>query len=103
MGKPAGNDLVQGAGAIVAQNGKKMAHQSQTAVVERSAVAEKAPADDPIQAMMARLRESGAVEIARMQANEMARRARKALEKLSPSPAREELAALVDMVVERER
>jgi geranylgeranyl pyrophosphate synthase len=96
MGKPAGNDLVQGAGAIIAQNGKKVAHQ--TAVVENTAVAE-----DPIQAMMARLRESGAVELARMQANEMGRRAHKALELVPPSLARDELTALVDLVVDREQ
>ncbi len=93
MGKPAGNDLIQGAGAIVAQNGKKMAH---TAVAEPIA-------EDPMQAMMARLRESGAVEVARMQAHEMARRARQALERVPPSPARDELGALVDLVVDREQ
>jgi geranylgeranyl pyrophosphate synthase len=96
MGKPTGNDLVQGAGAIVAQNGKKLA--GQTAVAEKTKTAE-----DPIQAMMARLRESGAVEMARMQADEMARRARKAIEALPPSPARDELGALVDLVVDREQ
>jgi geranylgeranyl pyrophosphate synthase len=92
MGKPTGNDLVQGAGAIVAQNGKKTNHQAAAATAE-----------DPIQAMMARLRESGAVEVARMQAQEIARRARKALEQLSPSPARDELRILVDLVVDRDQ
>jgi geranylgeranyl pyrophosphate synthase len=98
MGKPAGNDLIQGAGAIIAQNGKKMAHQMGVA----EAVAE-APAEDPMQAMMARLRESGAVEVAKLQAYEMARRARKALEQVPPSDARDELESLVDMVVDREQ
>jgi geranylgeranyl pyrophosphate synthase len=93
MGKPTGNDLIQGAGAIVAQNGKKLANQ--TAVAE-------AP-EDPMQAMMARLRESGAVEVAKMQAYEMARRARQALDQLPDSPARDELESLVDMVVDREQ
>jgi geranylgeranyl pyrophosphate synthase len=97
MGKPAGNDLIQGAGAIIAQNGKKVAHQM--AVAE--AVAE-AP-EDPMQAMMARLRESGAVEVAKMQAFELARRARKALEQVPASDARDELESLVDMVVDREQ
>jgi geranylgeranyl pyrophosphate synthase len=94
MGKPTGNDLIQGAGALIAQNGKKMGHQ--VAVVE-------APAEDPMQAMMARLRESGAVEVARMQAYEMARRARKALEQVPTSPARDELASLIDLVVDRDQ
>lgn len=102
MGKPAGNDLVQGAGVIMAHNGKKL--DGVTAVSEQTTVAEKtAAAEDPIQTMMARLRESGAVEVARMQANEMARRARKALELVPPSPARDELRALVDLVVDREQ
>lgn len=98
MGKPTGNDLVQGAGAIVAQNGKKTHHQA--------AIAEKGTTtagDDPLQAMMARLRESGAVEVARMQAQEMARRAHQALGQVPPSPARDELAILVDLVVDREQ
>jgi geranylgeranyl pyrophosphate synthase len=38
-----------------------------------------------------------------MQADEMARRARKAIEALPPSPARDELGALVDLVVDREQ
>jgi geranylgeranyl pyrophosphate synthase len=38
-----------------------------------------------------------------VQAHEMARRAMKALERVPPSPARQELAALIDMVVEREQ
>jgi geranylgeranyl pyrophosphate synthase len=88
------HDLIQGAGALIAQNGKKMGHQ--VAVVE-------APAEDPMQAMMARLRESGAVEVARMQAYEMARRARKALEQVPTSPARDELASLIDLVVDRDQ
>ncbi len=52
--------------------------------------------------MMARLRESGAVELARMQAIEMATRAREALADVPPSPARDELDALVDLVLERD-
>jgi geranylgeranyl pyrophosphate synthase len=94
MGKPAGNDLIQGAGALIAQNGKKTNHQV--------AVAE-APAEDPIQAMMVRLRESGAVEVARMKAYEMARRARQALEQVPASEARDELVSLVDLVVDRDQ
>jgi geranylgeranyl pyrophosphate synthase len=56
-----------------------------------------------MQAMMARLRESGAVEVAKMQAFELARRARKALEQVPASDARDELESLVDMVVDREQ
>ena len=90
MGKPVGLDVAQGRGALVAQNGAK----NGTAV---------AVADDPLAAMMARLRSSGAVEIARAQATEMADRARGALSEIPGSPAREALLALVDVVVERNR
>jgi geranylgeranyl pyrophosphate synthase len=58
---------------------------------------------DPIQQMLARLRESGAVDIARLQAVETAQRARAALSRVPPSPASTELATLVDLVLERER
>lgn len=91
MGKPVGADLSQGMGAVALQNGRK-AH---------SAVAESGA--DPMQKMMSRLRESGAVEAARFEAEEVAQRARRALDRVPPSAARDELYALVDHVLERER
>jgi geranylgeranyl pyrophosphate synthase len=53
--------------------------------------------------MMASLRESGAVEIARLQAIEMADRARIALETVPSSPAQAELAELIELVLERDQ
>ncbi len=91
MGKPVGSDIVQGAGAILAQNGKK--------TLDGSSKAEK----DPIQEMLARLRDSGAVDIALVQADEWAARAREALLLLPPSLARDELEYLIDLVIEREQ
>lgn len=91
MGKPVGADVSQGMGAVALQNGRK-AH---SAVVEAGA--------DPMQKMMSRLRESGAVEAARFEAEEVAQRARRALDRVPPSAAREELYALIDHVLERER
>ena len=93
MGKPTGIDVAHGMGAFVAQNG-----HSQTAAPAAVAVA-----DDPIQTMMARLRSSGAVEVARLQAREMAQRARAALADIPPSLAREELDHLVTLVMDRDR
>ena len=93
MGKPTGIDVAQGMGAVMAQNG-----HSQAAVPTAVAVA-----DDPLQAMMTRLRSSGAVEVARLQAQEMAQRARAALADLPASPARDELAHLITLVMERDR
>jgi geranylgeranyl pyrophosphate synthase len=92
-GKPVGGDLVQGAGVLVAQNGGRQSIGVPTA----EAVA------DPIQVMLARLRDSGAIEIARLQAREMAERARLALADVPESPTRTEMMKLVDAVVERER
>jgi geranylgeranyl pyrophosphate synthase len=89
-GKPVGGDLVQGAGVVVAQNGH---------VKEAAATATA----DPIQQMLTRLRDSGAIEVARAQGLELALRARAALTPVPPSPARAELDALVDLVVEREQ
>jgi geranylgeranyl pyrophosphate synthase len=93
IGKPVGGDLVQGAGVLVAQNGGRQAKGIATA----EAVA------DPIRVMLSRLRDSGAIEIARMQAQEMAERARLALADVPESPARAEMMALAGVVVERER
>jgi len=91
MGKPVGADVTQGMGVVAVHNGRKT----------HAAVAESEP--DPMQQMMHRLRESGAVEVARAEAEEMARRARRALDRVPPSAARDELDLLVDQVLERER
>ncbi len=92
MGKPVGTDVAQSRG-FMAQNGG----MSESAV----AVAE-AEAPDPIQEMMMRLRESGAVEIARMQATEMADRARAALTQVPDSPYRDEMDTLIQLVMDRQ-
>jgi octaprenyl-diphosphate synthase len=96
-GKPVGGDLVKGAGAFVAQNGL---HTDGAAVLEMEAPAAE---NDPIAEMLARLRDSGAVEIARMEAVQIAERALRSLAELPPSPARDEMQALAEAVVEREQ
>lgn len=93
MGKPVGLDVAQHRGITAVQNGYS---------AEGVAVAEEVP-DDPIARMMARLRESGAVEIARLQALEIADRARAALQNVPDSPIRQELYTLVDLVVSRDK
>jgi geranylgeranyl pyrophosphate synthase len=59
--------------------------------------------EDPLQKMMASLRESGAVEIARLQAIEMAGRARAALAMVPASPAHTILNDLIDAVLDRDQ
>jgi geranylgeranyl pyrophosphate synthase len=95
LGKPVGADIAQGRGVMAAQNGGQLGLHGQeaTAVV----------AEDPLQKMMASLRESGAVEIARLQATEMAERARTALKQVPASPAKTELASLVELVLDRDQ
>ena len=97
LGKPTGTDLVQNRGVMMTQNGKGSSNGVETAVLE--AVEE----DDPSASLMAALRDSGAVEVARMQAREMASRARTALHKVAPSPARDEMERMIDLVLERDR
>lgn len=94
MGKPAGADLAHGMGVLMVKNG-----QTTPAPV---AVLEPEPEVDPIQKMMRRLRESGAVEVARLQAVEMSGRARQALAPLPTSLARQEMERLIDSVIDRE-
>lgn len=97
MGKPVGLDVAQRRGVTaVAQNGGKHGDGEMA-----TAVAELDP-PDPIQKMIAGLRNSGAVEVARLQAQETAGRARDALANLPPSPARDELHALIDAIMERD-
>ncbi|MCL4261710.1 MAG: polyprenyl synthetase family protein [Anaerolineae bacterium] len=96
MGKPAGLDLAQNRGVIMAQNG------GHTDVLETDVAVAELP-DDPIARMMAQLRESGAVEIARLQAEETAARARAALDELPDSEIRDEMLELVELVLERNR
>lgn len=102
MGKPVGSDVGQGRGVMAIQNGGQGHGQarsgdggSATAVAEAEA--------DPLQKMMARLRDSGAVDVARIQAQEMSRRARQALSTLPSSSARRDLENLIDLVLERDR
>ncbi|MDX1686363.1 MAG: polyprenyl synthetase family protein [Candidatus Promineifilaceae bacterium] len=94
MGKPVGADVVQGTGVAMLQNGNKVA-QGDGQVAEAEA--------DPFQKLMLSLRESGAVEVARVQAEEMAGRARQALSRLPDSPVRQEMDRLIDSIVEREQ
>jgi len=96
MGKPAGLDLAQNRGVMMAQNGGGLE------IVEADVAVAELP-DDPIAQMMARLRESGAVEIARLQAEEMAARAQNALQTLPDSEARDEMLELIELVLERNR
>ena len=91
LGKPVGADIAQNRGVMAAQNG---------GLAVKEAVAEID--DDPIARMMANLRESGAVEIARMQAEETAKRARAALTNISASPAKTEMEALITAVLQRQ-
>lgn len=98
MGKPVGADLMQGRGVLAVQKNQKGRDGDGAA----TAVAE-APPQDPIEQLMAGLRSSGAVEIARLQAEKMGQRARRALETVPPSEARTELLDLVDLVLSRQK
>lgn len=91
MGKPIGSDVAQGAGAVMANIGKN------------STNLQVAPEVDPIKDMLAKLRDSGAVDIALAQAREWANRSRKSLSLVPYSHAREELDNLVELVIQRER
>jgi geranylgeranyl pyrophosphate synthase len=93
LGKPVGSDLLQGSGAIMAQNGRESA----------SVAAPEDGETDPIKLMLSRLRDSGAVDVALAQAHLMAERARQALDLVPDSPARDEMTQIVDLVVNRER
>ncbi len=90
MGKAVGLDLAQTRGVMAAEGADGEAPITST------------EAED-VQGMIAQLRESGAVEIARMQAAEVARRARVALEPIAESPAQMELLTLVDLVMDRDK
>lgn len=116
LGKPIGTDLAQGRGAFVAQpNGQTIlslrtvedVSSATAAVADAVAVAEAVgePLDesDPIARMMSKLRTSGAIEAARLQALEMIDRARAALDDVPPSAARDELMSLTDDVLDRDR
>jgi geranylgeranyl pyrophosphate synthase len=98
LGKPIGTDLAQGRGAFVASDGQAIL----TLQLAGEAVAEVEEVD-PIQQMMAKLRTSGAIEAARLEALSAIERARLALEGVPPSAARDELLALTYEVLERDR
>ncbi|MEM7799589.1 MAG: polyprenyl synthetase family protein [Chloroflexota bacterium] len=106
MGKPVGLDVAQARGVVVAENGANGSAYSNgngngngngVAIAERPVLAE----DDPVKRMMERMRSSGALEIARLQAEEMSQRARKNLQVLPESEAKAELDNLIDLVLNR--
>jgi geranylgeranyl pyrophosphate synthase len=92
LGKPVGTDLAQNRGVMAAQNGGTAVKETAVAALE----------DDPIARMMANLRESGAVEIARLQAEETASRARAALLNVPASYAKTEMELLITAVLDRQ-
>ncbi len=92
LGKPVGNDVNQGSGALMAQNGR---NTSDGRSISGGDV-------DPIMAMMARLRDSGAVEIALQEAERMAAAAISSIAIVPDSPASAGLVELVDLVLERQ-
>jgi len=93
LGKPVGIDLTQNRGVLAAQNGGLALKEE-----EATAVAEA----DPVAQMMARLRDSGAVDVARLQAIEMAERARQALKVVPDSEVKVEMEQLVERVLDRQ-
>lgn len=103
LGKPVGSDLLQGRGVLAVKNGLVTSDGGSkgTAVAEVEVAVQEKP--DPIDQMMARLRDSGALDIARMQAQEMGKRAHNALEPLPPSAAKDALEELVDAVLYRQK
>lgn len=91
MGKPIGLDLNQGRGVFVVENGAAVATQPVTKLAD----------DDPVQRMMNRMRDSGAIEIAKLQAQEMGERARAGLQHVPQSEFKVELNNLIDSVLNR--
>jgi len=105
-GKPIGLDLMQGMGVLMTQNGNKKSNDGAAPVGNMANGPATATAElerDNVMEMLARLRDSGAVEVARQQAIDVAGRARTALLRVPPSPARDALEDLIDLVIEREQ
>ena len=100
MGKPVGLDVAQGRGVVVAE-AAVAAESYSNGNGNGAAVAQALPDDDPVKRMMDRMRESGALELAKMQAFEMGNRARAALEIIPESDAKDELNDLIDLVLDR--
>lgn len=101
MGKPVGTDVLQGRGVLAVKNGPYKNDGDGSGPNVAGTITQETI--DPIKQMMSNLRESGAVEIARIQAEEMGRRARFALDNVPPSPAKSELYNLVDTVLTRQK
>lgn len=101
LGKPVGSDLLQGRGVMAVKNGLDGAVRDDGPRAVADVAVQERP--DIIDQLMATLRDSGALEIARLQAQQTADRARKALEDIPASAARSELLALIDLVLSRQK
>lgn len=95
MGKPVGADVQQNRGVMMVQNGGVAVEEAATLTMEAEL--------DPLQQMLSQLRDSGAVEVAQMQAEETAVRARNALDNVPDSIYRDEMLALIDNVLDRQK
>ena len=98
MGKPVGLDIAQGRGVVVAEGA---VNGNGSYANGGAAVAQALPDDDPVKRMMDRMRDSGALELAKLQAAEMGDRARRALSRIPDSVGKEALDQLIDMVLDR--
>jgi geranylgeranyl pyrophosphate synthase len=103
LGKPVAADVAQGRGVMVANRDRALLSLPANGEAAGLGGVVAPVSDDPIERMMAQLRESGSIELAKLQAYEMADRARRALQHVRPSVARDYLDELVDLVVERDR
>lgn len=97
MGKAAGVDTMQGKGVATAinRNGGK---QDDTATIVAPA-----PSDDPIAAIKRNLIEKGAVEEGRIMARATAKKAHQALDNLPQSVYVDELRAIIQKVLDRDK
>ena len=89
MGKPVQADMAQGRGVMVVKNGH--------------ATAERVAEPNSVERMIENLRESGAVQLARYQAQRMAERARAALNGIPTSPAWDAMDELIDLTLDRDQ
>ncbi|MEM7116630.1 MAG: polyprenyl synthetase family protein [Chloroflexota bacterium] len=89
MGKPVQADMAQGRGVMVVKNGH--------------AAAERVAEPNSVERMIENLRESGAVQLARYQAQRMAERARAALNGVPASPAWDAMDELIDLTLDRDQ
>jgi octaprenyl-diphosphate synthase len=101
LGKPAGTDIREGSVTLVTIHALNDGSRIDVATLARL-IRKRQKAEAEVQRALSLLRDSGAIEAARVEAHAFGQMAKKSLDPIEDSPAKEQMVRLVDFVLSRD-